>query len=190
MSLIKNLKTYAKENNIPIMQDDGIEFLIEYIKKNNIKTILEIGSAIGYSSIRMALIDSNIKITTLEKNHNLYIEAVKNITEFNLINQIQIFNIDALEFETNDKYDLIFIDASKSNYQIFFERYQFNLNEKGVIISDNINFHNLLNAEIRNKRLRSLVRKINKFREFLENNQKFETIFINIGDGISISSKK
>lgn len=183
------IKLDARKRKIPIMQDEGIEFLLNYIKDNNIKSILEIGSAIGYSAIRMSLINSDIKITTLEKNYDYYTEAINNIKNLQLSNQIKIFNVDALNFETNEKYELIFIDASKSNYVKFFEKYKNNLIDKGVIIADNINFHNLLNNEIKSKRLKSLVKKINDFREFLKSNQEFETIFINLGDGVSISEK-
>jgi len=94
--VINELEIYAKENNIPIMMKDGIEYLCNYIKENNIKSILEIGSAIGYSSIMMALVDSNIKITTIEKNKERYALAVSNINKFNLNNRITILNEDAL----------------------------------------------------------------------------------------------
>ena len=81
---IEQIKEYAKENNVPIMMEDGIEFLTDYIKKNNIKNILEIGTAIVYSSIMMALVDKDIKITTIERDENRYQEALKNIKIFNL----------------------------------------------------------------------------------------------------------
>ena len=67
------LEEYARENNIPIMQKDGILFLKDYIKKNNVKNILEIGSAIGYSAINMALVSDNIKIVTIEKDEKRYL---------------------------------------------------------------------------------------------------------------------
>ena len=120
MNTINNIEEYAIKNNIPIMEHDGIEFLIEYIKKNNIKSILEIGSAIGYSAIRMALIDKDIKVTTIERDVKRYEEAVKNINDFNLNNQINIILDDAFNVELDKKYDLIFIDAAKSQYIKFF----------------------------------------------------------------------
>ena len=79
---IEELEEYAYKNNIPIMQKDGIDFLTNYIKENNIKNILEIGSAIGYSAIKMALVDSSIKVTTIERDEERYLEAVKNIKKF------------------------------------------------------------------------------------------------------------
>ena len=120
---ILELEEYAKDNNIPIMEHDGIEFLLDYIKKNNIKNILEIGSAIGYSAIRMCLIDDSITVTTIERDKNRYEEAIKNIRKFNLEDRITIIFDDAFNVELDDVYDLIFIDAAKSQYIKFFEKF-------------------------------------------------------------------
>ena len=96
---IEDLENYALNNNIPIMQKDGIEFLTRYIKANNIKNILEIGSAIGYSAIKMALVDKDIKVTTIERDTLRYNIAVDNINKFNLSDRINIINDDALNIE-------------------------------------------------------------------------------------------
>ena len=185
------LEKYARDNKIPIMQKDGMLFLIEYIKNNNVKTILEIGSAIGYSAINMALVSKNIIITTIEKDENRYKEAIKNIKNFNLENQINIILDDALETNIEGKFDLIFIDAAKAQYIKFFEKYKKNLKDNGAIISDNLNFHGLTKPEviIKNKNLRQLVKKINNYKEFLQKNKEFHTEFLEIGDGIGISKK-
>ena len=121
MVRISELENYAKENNIPIMMKDGIEFLCNYIKENNIKNILEIGTAIGYSSIMMALVDKDIKITTIERDEKRYKEALKNIEKFNLENQITPILKDAFEVELKEEFDLIFIDAAKAQSIKFFE---------------------------------------------------------------------
>ena len=80
--LINEMKKYAEDNNVPIITDEGIDYIRNYIKDNNIKNILEIGAAIGYSSILMALVDDNITITTIERDEKRYLEAVKNIKKF------------------------------------------------------------------------------------------------------------
>lgn len=189
---IRVIEEYAKENNVPIMMKDGIEFLTQYIKENNVKTILEIGSAIGYSAIRMALVDESIKVTTIERDTNRYNEAVKNIKEFNLENQIEIINADALEYTTEKQFDLIFIDAAKAQYIKFFEKYKTNLKQNGTIISDNLDFHGLVkNPELTsNRNTKQLVRKINTYIEFLKENKEFKTEFISLGDGIGISKRQ
>ena len=90
---MEEMEIYAKENNIPIMQKDGISYLIDYIKDNNIKNILEIGSAIGYSSIMMASVSSDVKVTTIEKDTDRYNIAVSNINKHNLSNHTYLVDI-------------------------------------------------------------------------------------------------
>lgn len=189
--MIKELENYAKINNVPIMLPDGIDYLTNYIKENNIKSILEIGTAIGYSSIRMALVSSDIKITTIERNHDLYLEAIKNIEKFNLQSQINLIEADALDVEIKDNFDLIFIDAAKSQYIKFFNKFSPLLNKNGTIISDNLLFHGFVKEEkIESRNLRQLVRKINDYIDFLKNNPDFETTFLEIGDGLGITKPK
>lgn len=189
--MLEEIELYAKKNNIPIMEKEGIEFLINYIKENNIINILEIGSAIGYSAINFALVNTDIAITTIERDIERYNEAVKNIQKFNLKNQIKIFNMDAFDYNDANKYDLIFIDAAKAQYIKFFEKFKNNLTTNGVIISDNLSFHGLVeNPENTNNRnTKQLVSKISKYIDFLKNNGEFKTTFYQLGDGISVSIK-
>lgn len=188
--ILEQLEEYAKLNNVPIMQKDGIEFLTNYIKENNILNILEIGTAIGYSSIKMALVDEKIKITTIERDEKRYKEAIKNIKETNLVDRIDVIFSDAFDVELDKKYDLIFIDAAKSQYIKFFEKFSKNLCDNGVIVSDNLNFHGLTHtnpSDIKSRNVRGIVRKLNNYIEFLKENTNFKTDFYEIGDGIAIS---
>lgn len=189
---IEDIEKYAEKNNVPIMQKEGIDFLIKYIKDNNIKTILEIGSAIGYSAIKMALIDNDIQMTTIERDKERYDIAVNNIDKFHLNEQINIINDDAFNVDLNNKFDLIFIDAAKAQYIKFFEKFKSNLNENGSIISDNLEFHGLTSDinNIKSRNLKQLVRKINNYNEFLKNNEEFNTIFYHVGDGVAVSKRK
>ena len=191
VQLLKEMEEYAKENNIPIMMDDGLKFIEDYIKKNNVKRILEIGSAIGYSAIRMCL-NGNICITTIERDEVRYKEAVKNIKKAKLENQITQIYDDALNIDLDEKYDLIFIDAAKGQYIKFFEKFEKNLSEKGAIISDNLKFHGYTEQKerIKSKNLRQLVNKIRKYIEFLKENNTYQTTFYDIGDGIGVTKKR
>lgn len=188
--MISDIEEYARLNKVPIMLKDGINFLTDYIKKNNVKSILEIGCAIGYSSIKMALVSDDIKITTIERDENRYNEAIKNINKFNLNDRINVIFSDAFDVELTDQYDLIFIDAAKSQYIKFFEKFKKNLKQNGTIISDNLEFHGLVKeTNIKNRNTRQLVRKINEYVSFLKDNKEFNTEFISIGDGIGISKR-
>ncbi len=189
---MKELEEYAKINNIPIMQKDGILYLINYIKENNIKNILEIGSAIGYSSIMMASINSDIRITTIERNKDRYDLAVSNIKKYNLYKQINIIYGDAVDTDITGMYDLIFIDAAKGKNIFFFEKYKNNLVKGGTIITDNLSFHGLVEDSdlVKTKNQRGIVNKIKDFISFLDNNEEFATEYIPVGDKIAISKRR
>jgi len=187
----KQIEKYAEDKNIPIMQKSGINFLTKYIEENNIKSILEIGTAIGYSAIKMASVNEKIKVTTIEKDNDRYLTALKNIKDFELEKRITLISGDALDIELEGKFDLIFIDAAKGQYIKFFEKYSKNLKKNGVIVSDNLDFHGFVKQEERiiSKNLRQLVNKIRNYIEFLKTNTEFTTTFYKVGDGISISVK-
>lgn len=190
--IVKEIRTYAKENNVPIMLDDGIEFLTKYIVENKINTVLEIGTAIGYSAIMMALANPNLTVTTIERDEKRYLEALKNIKKLNLENRITLIFNDALDVNIEGKYDLIFIDAAKAQSIKFFEKFERNLNPGGVIVTDNLEFHGLVKKkeeEIESRNLRALVRKVKEYINFLKANDRYETEFLGIGDGISVSKK-
>ena len=191
--LIVEMEEYAKENNIPIMQKDGIAFLMKYIKNNEIKNVLEIGSAIGYSAILMASSGADVKVTTIERDEVNYLECIKNVKKCNFESKVNVVFQDALEVNLADgtQYDLIFIDAAKGQYQKFFEKFQYFLASNGVIITDNLKFHGYVgkSEEIESKNLKQLVKKIENYIEFLKNNEEFETKFYDVGDGLSVSKK-
>lgn len=190
---ILEMEKYAKEYNVPIIEKDSIAFIMQYIKDNNIKNILEIGSAIGYSSILMASASEDVKVTTIERDQNRYMECLKNVKACELDKRINVVCQDALELNLTDvSYDLIFIDAAKGQYTKFFEKYKYFLNHNGIIISDNIKFHNYVgNKEnITSKNLKQLVGKLENYIDFLKDNDEFETTFYDVGDGLSVSVKK
>ncbi len=187
---IIEMEKYAKEYNVPIIEKDSIKFIMKYIKLNNVKRILEIGTAIGYSGILMVSANEGTELTTIERDEKRYMEALKNVKKCGLEKQIEIVFQDALDVNLVGRtYDLIFIDAAKGQYIKFFEKFSHYLSPNGVIISDNINFHGLVGNrdESMSKNLNSLVSKIEDYVEFLRTNTEFTTEFRDIGDGLSIS---
>lgn len=192
LNVINQMKNYAELNNVPIMTESGIRYLIKYITKNNVKRVLEIGTAIGYSAIMMCTADPELMVTTIERDEKRYLEALKNIKKIGLEDRIQLIYKDALEVTLNDYYDLIVIDAAKAQNQKFFERFEKNLVEDGTIITDNIKFHGLVDKkpdEIESRNLRQLVRKVKDYIHFLNFNKKYETEFLDVGDGLAVSKR-
>ena len=192
-TIIKEMERYAEANNVPIIEDDSIKFINKYIELNNVKSILEIGTAIGYSAMLMASTSEDVEVTTIERDDKKYREAVKNINRAGLDKRIEIVFNDALDVNlAGHSYDLIFIDAAKGQYIKFFEKFEHYLNPGGVIISDNLKFHGLVKEKDRNesRNVRQLVGKIEKYIEFLKGNDKYITKFYDIGDGLSVSFKK
>ncbi len=191
--LILEMEEYASLKNIPIIEKDSIAFIMKYIKKNNIKNILEIGSAIGYSTILMASVAQDVTVTTIERDEARYMECLKNVKKCGFEKKINVVFQDALEVNlTGVKYDMIFIDAAKGQYTKFFEKFQYFLKDGGTIITDNLKFHGYVgkSKEIESKNLRGLAEKIENYIEFLKNNKDFETNFYDVGDGLSVSVKK
>jgi predicted O-methyltransferase YrrM len=190
---IVRIKDYAKKESIPIMNDEGIEFLTSFIEKKGAKDILEIGTAIGYSAIMMALVNSNIHVTTIERDEARYLEALKNIKALDLENRITLIYNDALNVELDGDYDIIFIDAAKGKNQEFFNHFEKNLREDGFIITDNMGFHGYVEMneeEIPSKNIRGIVKKIKNYIYFLENHMQYKTTIYKIGDGIAVTERR
>lgn len=190
---IIEMEKYAKDNNVPIIEKESIAFIMKFIKANDVKEILEIGSAIGYSSILMASVKDDVKITTIERDETRYMECLKNVKNCNMQTKINVVCQDALEVNLSGvSYDLIFIDAAKGQYTKFFEKYKYFLKPGGVIITDNLKFHGHVGnrSQIASRNLKQLVGKIEKYIDFLKNNEEFETKFYDVGDGLSVSIRK
>lgn len=192
--LIKEIHSYAISNSVPIVTDEGLELIKMLIRIKKAKKILEIGTAIAYSSINMALLDNEIMIDTIERNNKMFEVASSFVSKACLNNRINIINNDALlvnDDELKNDYDIIFIDAAKAQYIKFFTKFSPLLKDDGIIISDNLLFHGLVEDDSNcGKDLRALVRKIKNYNSFLSSNEDFSTTFLRIGDGMAISVKR
>lgn len=188
------MEDYASLNNVPIIEKKSIAFIMKYIKENNVKNILEIGSAIGYSAILMASASNDAFVTTIERDEDRYMECLKNVKKCGLDKKVNVVFQDALDVNLTEdmKYDLIFIDAAKGQYTKFFEKYKYFLKNNGAIITDNLKFHGYVGKsdKIESKNLKSLVEKIENYIDFLKDNEEFDTKFYDIGDGLSVSTWK
>jgi len=182
----------ARKNHVPIMLDDGMEFLLDFITKHeDIRDILEIGTAVGYSSIRMASIRWDMTIDTLEVSEEMYNQAIINIKNEGLEERIHAYLGDAAQFETNKDYDLIFVDAAKSQYRRYLEHFYKNSHVGSYFIFDNLNFHGMVDGYLKsnNRSTNQMMRKILKFRNHILKDDRFESEFFNIGDGIAVAKR-
>lgn len=191
MKRIDEIERQAREQHIPVMFDEGMEFLLDYIRKNpGIMQILECGTAVGWSSMKMASIRQNITVDTLEINPDLYRQAVDNIAEAGLSDRIFPHLMDAVDFVTAKYYDLFFIDAAKSQYRRYLEHFYPNSYVGSVFIFDNLNFHGIVDhPELsENRSTLQMTRKIHAFRDWLLQDERFRTEFHpDIGDGVAVS---
>lgn len=189
--IIENLRDYGTKNNVPIMSVDSIDTIKKIVEENNIKSILEIGTAIGYSTLCFAECSSVNKITSIERDINRYNIAVSSVKESGL-DYIELICDDALNTKIDGKYDLLIIDAAKSQNMRFFNKYKENLNDNGIIIVDNLSFHGFVGNSntIKSRNLRQMVRKIEKFIDFLDNNDEYDVKYIEVGDKLGICKKK
>lgn len=192
MKTIQMIHDDAIAREIPIMKDDGIAYLCDFIQKHKIKNILEIGSAVGYSSICMAMSSDDVHITTIEKDEQRYQEAIDNIHDLGFEQQITCLNMDALEYTPDKLYDLLFIDAAKSSNGRFFDRFTPYLIDNGYVIVDNMYFYGFVDdiSQVRTKNLRQLVQKIQRFKTYIMEHPDYDSTYLQTGDGIIIAQKK
>jgi predicted O-methyltransferase YrrM len=193
--LFTEMETYARENNVPIMELAGIEALLQFLRIQDSKKILEVGTAIGYSALRMAEALPNTMIVTIERDLERIQVAEQYLGRSKHGEQILLIQGDALEVEElvgeQAPFDAIFVDAAKGQYKKFFEMYSNYLNDDGIIITDNVLFKGLVTeSEIESKRIRNLVKKIDGFNQWLMNHPDYYTVILPVGDGIAISKKK
>ena len=186
--MVDALKSYAMTHQIPILSDEGLLLIKELIEKHHIKHVLEIGTAMGYSALQMA--SYGCFVDTMERDLIMIDLAKDNFLAYDKNHHINLITANALDYQGPLKtYDLIFIDAAKAQYQKFFDKYVPYLNKEGLIVCDNLNFHHLDIHKV-NRNTRQLIQKLNRFKEFLHDHPDFNTTFLNIGDGMSVTQRK
>lgn len=184
------LRNYGIENNIPIMKLETKEFLKTLISISKPKNILEIGTAIGYSSLLFSKY-SNANITTIEKSKDISEIAKANFSKYD--KKINLINMDAKKAlnNFNQGFDFVFIDANKSQYEYYFNESLKLLNENGLIVCDNILFRGeITNDNLINRRHITMVKNLRKFLSHITNLDDYVTSIIPIGDGISLTTRR
>ena len=193
MTSMEALKQQAEKDHVPIMKESGMAFLLGYIKDHpEIMRILECGTAIGLSAIRMANIRENITIDTLEADPLMKEKAIANIREAGLSDRVFVHLSDASLYQTAQYYDLFFIDAAKSQYRMYLEHFYENSHSQSVFLFDNMNFHGIVDdpSLSHNRSTLQMTRKILKFRNHILMDPRFVSDYYpEVGDGILLAKR-
>ena len=193
---LDEIEESALMRNIPVMQKEGIDWMIAFLREQKVTSLLEIGSAIGYSAMRLVTSIEGLKVETIEIDEERYQEACTYFKEYDLEDKIIIHHDDALNFDTSKRsietYDALFIDAAKAQYQKFFEKYIPFIKKDGVVIVDNLDFHGMIYdiEHIKNRNTKQLVKKIKRFKDWIFNHEDYVAHYYPVGDGIVVIKRK
>ena len=193
--IIQDIKNKSLDENVPIITDEVLNYMIFMARNIKAENILEIGTATGYSGLFLAQIanENGGFLTTMEIDEIRYEKAVENFKKLGLFEKNKMIFGDALEqiqkLDKNVKYDFIFIDASKGQYLKFFEMSYELLNENGIIFIDNLMFRGLVAADKEEipKRYKTIVKRLKEFIEKL--NEEYNFVLLPFGDGVGIVKK-
>ena len=187
---LQEIREDALKRHIPIIMDDTLEVIANILKNNKPTAILEIGTAVGYSSICFSkyLLENGI-IDTIERDEEMIKEAKQNIKEMNLENTINILAGDAVEIlpTINKKYNMIFIDAAKGKYPFFLEQALRLIETNGVIFADNILYKGYVMSDYNKHKQRTAVRNLREYIKEVTENPNLKTKILEVGDGLAIS---
>lgn len=189
------IEKFAKQNKVPIIESEVSSFLDILVSIKKPAKILEIGTAIGYSSIIMKRASMDSKITTIEIDEDSYIKAKENIEKFGFEKDIHCILGDANEVLDliEGEFDLIFMDAAKGQYINFYEKSIDKLKVGGLLICDNVLFRGMVAEDrYKNKRHRkiTIVRRLAEFLNLLKDDKRLKTSIIPIDDGMAIAYRE
>lgn len=190
---LRDLETYAENNHIPIVEKEVAQFLKLLLKIYQPKNILEIGTAIGYSSLIMAEANKHARITTIERSPNMVQLAKENINNTVYKERINIIEGEAEEILPNleEKYDFIFLDAAKGQYLEFFNLCMELLEPTGLIVSDNVLFRGMVASDkLVVRRKKTIVKRLRKYLKYINEVDGYISAIIPIGDGIALSYRE
>lgn len=193
---IDKLEQEAKSKHVPIMEQSGIAYLLQILRLHQPKSILEVGTAIGYSALRMHDVLPEAFITTIERDEERFKRAVANVSDFGVYEQFELILGDAhveMDKMINEQilFDCVFIDASKGQYEKFFEAADVLLKPGGIIITDNVLFRGyVIDDSDVPKRYANMVKKLQRYNDMLFENPSYISNIVPVGDGVAISIKQ
>ncbi|MDF2634510.1 MAG: O-methyltransferase family 3 [Pelosinus sp.] len=191
MDLFKEIEEYATEYNVPIINKISGSLLIEAVKTKQPKSILEIGTAIGYSALLMAhYMPKDSKIITIEQDATRIDIAYDYIARAGRTEQIQLLDGDAsnILLQLEGTFDMVFIDAAKAQYLDYLSKIIDKLSIGAVVIADNVLFRGMvMSEEPPLRRYKTIVKRLKEYLEFVKTDPRFSTTIYHDGDGVAIS---
>lgn len=191
---LEDLKLNARENHVPILQDDSMQVIKTILALKRPNKILEIGTAVGYSALCFSeyLEGENPVIKTVELNKETAEMAKRNIKDISDEDNIEVNNMDAYEFmqSLDEKFDVVFIDAAKGQYVKYLEQAYRLTTKNSVIIADNVLLRGMVMSDYNEHKHRTAVTRLREYIKEVTENPKLETMLLDVGDGLAISVVK
>ena len=189
-----DLREYAQTNHIYIVKPQVEKLLAVLMSITKPKNILEVGTAIGYSSMLMLKYAGETScVTTIERDEKVLTEARENIKSRGLEKRINTIFGDATEVleSLSGEYDFVFIDAAKGQYRDHFEKSLKLVKQGGIILTDDVLYFGMTASdELATKKHITITRRLREYLSFLCNDERFETTILPIGDGVAITYVK
>lgn len=191
--LILEMEQFAIENKIPILNWHAADFIEKLVMINRPDRVLEIGTAIAYTTIRIAkCLHKGSVIHSIEKSDNNIKIALENIEKSGLSKKIKLIQGDALSVmpQLGKKYDFIFLDADKEDYKRLFDYSMILLRKGGVIVVDNLLWHGYAASSKVPADYSKSTKHIREFNSIFILQQNLDSMIVPVGDGIGLGIKK
>lgn len=191
--LIFEMEEFAHHHHIPILDWHAIEFIEKLIQLTKPVRVLEIGTAIAYSSIRIArCLPKSSVIYTIEKSNDNIKLALGYIERSGESKKIKLILGDALNIlpQMNKKFDFIFLDADKEDYKRLFDYSMLQLKRGGIIVVDNLLWHGYTASSNVPPKYKTSTRHIRDFNKIFILQQNLDSMILPIGDGLGFGIKK
>ncbi len=187
------LRTLAEKEGVPLIAAESLRFLKQIVRMIDAERVLEIGTAIGYTSLALALDAPGLHVVTIERNETMARLSRAHFAEYDVEGRITLVEGDALSIDPariEGVFDLMFIDGAKAQSGRFLKRFEPQLRLGGVVVIDNVLFRELIGTRTASRHLNQLLRKIDTFNRELIDDPAYDTVVHPIGDGLSVAIKK
>ncbi len=194
-SPLDNMRAFAIKNHVPIIGDEVLRLLEILLSLKKPQKILEVGTAIAYSTAFM-LLNSEANIISIEKSEESYKTACENLAELGIEDRAELILGDAsnvLATMSDDKrntFDFVFIDASKAHYLEHFKLVESMLNNEAVIIFDNVLYLGLVAGRRSINRNKTIKHRMQALIDYVFNNENYKASLLQAEDGLLILYKR